>query len=162
MITIDAEEALGVLNDVLLRLMGKEELLMAIGAREVAASQERIMSTKLSPDGMRWVKWRPSTARQRLRKGNTGRGILWDEGDLLDSIHAEVSADGLMTGEMSVSEVLIGSDSPIALYQQDGTRGPGVGPSGWHVPPRHFLGWSPDAFGVYETMTARWLAGEPL
>jgi phage gpG-like protein len=162
MITIDAEQAFDELNGILLRLAAKQDLLDAIGEREAEAARQRIMSTKTDPEGDRWTRWRPSTARQRLKKGNAGRGILWDEGDLLDSIYFASSADGLASSDMSLSEVLIGTDSPIGMYQQFGTYGPGVGPSGYHVPPRPFLGWEPTAFGVYEMMAARFLAGEPL
>ncbi len=162
MITVDAAQAMDEINGILLRLAGKQDLLDAIGEREAEASRQRIMSTKLDPEGDKWVRWRPSTARQRLKKGNAGRGILWDEGDLLDSIYFASSADGIASSDMSLSEVVIGTDSPIGMYQQFGTYGPGVGPSGYHVPPRPFLGWEPDAFGVYEMMAARFLAGEPL
>ena len=162
MITIDAAQALDELNAILLRLAGKEDLLNAIGEREAERARDRIMATKTEPDGDLWTRWRPSTARQRLRKGNAGRGILWDEGDLLDSIYFATSADGLGSDEMSLSEVVIGTDSIIGAYQQFGTYGPGVGPSGYHVPPRPFLGWEPGAFGTYEMMAARFLAGELL
>ena len=162
MITVDAEQALAELNGILLRLLGKQDLLDEIGLREAEKARQRILDTKTSPDGDRWVPWRPATARARLRKGNSGRGILWDEGDLLASIYAVWHADGLSTDEMSVSEVAIGTDDIIGAYQQEGTYGRGVGPSGYHVPPREFLGWEPDALGVYEAMAARWLAGEAL
>lgn len=162
MIEIDAEEALDFLNEILLRLIGKEDLLVAIGEREVAAAQGRIMETKRSPRGHAWVRWAPSTAEARERKGNADRGLLWDEGDLLDSIHFLAGADILGTSETSGSLVEIGTDNLIGLFQQDGTRGPGVGPSGWHVPPRHFLGWKTGDFGLYEAMAVRWLRGDPL
>ena len=162
MITIDAAQAIDELNMILLRLAGKEDLLNAIGEREAEASRQRIMDTKTDPEGDRWTRWRPGTARARLRKGNVGRGILWDEGDLLDSIYFASSADGIASSDGSFSEVLIGTDDIIGAYQQFGTYGPGVGPSGYHVPPRAFLGWEPDAFGAYEMMAARFLAGEPL
>ncbi|HQT62543.1 hypothetical protein [Acidiphilium sp.] len=52
------------------------------------------------------------------------------------------------TGEMQASiersadaeRAYVGSDEDKALWQEMGTHGPGVGPSGYHVPPRSFLG----------------------
>ncbi len=85
---------------------------------------------------------------------DTGPFDKW--ADLADSTIADKTAQGyappdnplLRDGSMRDSiehttgahTALVGSDSDIAVYQELGTHGPGVGPSGYHVPPRSFLG----------------------
>ncbi len=149
MITIDMADALAEIDALALRLAIPDALFAKIGAHEVAAAKNRIESTKTAPDGTPWVSWAVGTLLHRNRKGNADQGMLWDEGDLLDSIMWQ--ADG--------GTLEIGTPDEIGLYQQEGTRGPGVGPSGWHVPPREFLGWTPGSEALYEAMTIQYLAG---
>ncbi len=77
-----------------------------------------------------WADLSDVTIADKAAKGYAVPAPLLREGDLRDSIE---HTTGLHTA-------LVGSDSDIAVYQELGTHGPGVGPSGYHVPPRSFLG----------------------
>jgi len=96
-----------------------------IGAHVVAEVKDRIQNTKLDPAGNEWAPWRPMTETLRTLAGNVEQGLLWDTGDLLDSIHEEV--DGSFT-------LAIGSDSEYADAVQNGIEGKQVA--------REFLGWT--------------------
>lgn len=76
-----------------------------------------------------WDELTKATQADRMRAGFSANEPLLRTGDLRDSI----------THTVEGNRVVIGSDDPIALYQELGTHGPGVGPSGYHVPPRPFL-----------------------
>ena len=150
MITIDLAEAMAEMDVLLKRTSQPFALLARIGGEEAAKAKRRIADTKTDPLGDGWLPWRPGTERIREKKGNADLGQLWDSGELKNSIYFNVSADG----------VDIGTDDIIGLYQQDGTYGVGVGPYGFHVNPRPFLGWEPDAADVYESMALQYFLGE--
>ena len=76
-----------------------------------------------------WDELTQATQADRVRAGFSANEPLLRSGTLRDSI----------THTVEGNRVVIGSDDPIALYQELGTHGPGVGPSGYHVPPRPFL-----------------------
>lgn len=76
-----------------------------------------------------WDELTKGTQADRMRAGFSANEPLLRTGDMRDSI----------THTVEGNRVVIGSDDPIALYQELGTHGPGVGPSGYHVPPRPFL-----------------------
>ena len=150
MITIELEQVMAEMDMLLKRTSQPFALLARIGGEEAAKAKQRIASTKTDPMGEGWLPWRPGTERIRDKKGNAGLGQLWDSGELKNSIYFNISGDG----------VSIGTDDIIGLYQQDGTRGVGVSETGYHVNPRPFLGWSPDAADVYEPMALRYFMGE--
>jgi len=78
-----------------------------------------------------WLPLAESTAEDKEKQGYAPPdNPLLRTGDMRDSIEYTVGG----------SEAAVGSNSDIALYQEMGTHGPGVGPSGFHVPPRSFLG----------------------
>lgn len=68
-----------------------------------------------------WSKLADSTIADRVSKGFTPDDPLLRTGDMRDSITETVHG----------TKAVIGSDSPIALYQEQGTV---------HIPPRPFLG----------------------
>lgn len=76
-----------------------------------------------------WDDLTKATQADRVRAGFSANEPLLRTGTLRDSI----------THTVEGNRAVIGSDDPIALYQELGTHGPGVGPSGYHVPPRPFL-----------------------
>lgn len=141
MIEIDAEQALMELQALLVRAATPGPMFNFIGGSELEAARTRIETMKDSPLGDPWAPWMASTARQRERKGNAELGLLYDTGELLDSI--EYFAD---------SETLeIGTDTDYAIYLQDGTR---------FMDERPFLGWNPEKFPEYEMAWAAYLMGE--
>ncbi len=131
MIELDAEQVFAQLGAMLARAANPAPFLTWVGETETEKARQRIDDTKTSPQGVPWDPWEPSTEKQRVRKGNAQLGLLYDEGDLFDSIHFVV--DG--------GTVAIGSDLDYALYLQDGTE---------KMDARPFLGWSDDAMPFYE------------
>ena len=77
-----------------------------------------------------WAQLKKSTQRERERHGYTPNDPLLRTGGLRDSIKKAIYG----------SFAVVGSDSMLAVYHEFGTHGPGVGPDGWHDPPRPFLG----------------------
>ncbi len=149
MITIDLAQVMAEMDLLISRTSRPFALLTRIGGEEAVKAKKRIEDTKTDPMGDGWLPWRPGTERIREKKGNADLGQLWDSGELKNSIYFDVAADG----------VAIGTDNIIGLYQQDGTYGVGVGPYGFHVNPRPFLGWEPDAADVYESMALQYFMG---
>jgi phage gpG-like protein len=140
MITIDATEAIAVLNGMAARMANMQPALAQIG--EFAASKVMLglMSEKDDPDGHQWAAWMPSTREQREKKGNVGLGLLWDRGDLLGSIKVQTSRN----------EVVIGTTMPFAPYLQDGTP---------KMAARPFMGWSLAEQSMSEEFIARYIGG---
>ena len=138
MIEMDAELVLAELNAIVARAASAGLVLELIGQSEVDNARGRIQQTKVNPWGGDWAPWADSTAYSRERKGTAGQGLLWDRGDLLDSIHFAI------TGE----SVEIGSDLDYARYLQEGTES---------MPARPFLGWAEHALPFYEQLWINYL-----
>lgn len=100
--------------------------LRKLATEEVKNAQHRIMVTKQSPDGDNWIEWAQSTRLGRERKGNAGKGLLWDSGNLLRSFKIDINT----------SDVVISNTAPYANYLQEGTN---------KMPARPFLGWSKES-----------------
>ena len=147
MISIDMEDALVTLNAILARARDLEPVLSVIGAIEAAKAHDRIQNTKEDPEGDAWIPWRPGTKRERMRQGTAGYGLLYITGGIARSQRFEASDQVLM----------IGSSNKLALFHQFGTRGPGVGPSGYHDVPRPFLGWEDEDLPNYARMIADYI-----
>lgn len=141
MLTIDSAAALAELGALQARLLTPLALLEAIGRHETEKAQQRIRETKLTPWGASWVPWKPDTMLDRIRKGNAEQGLLWDSGELLNSLHFEAYADS----------VTIGSELDYAPYLQNGTE---------HMDARPFLGWNEDEFSLVEGMALHYLFPE--
>lgn len=147
MISIDMEDALATLGAILGRARDLEPILSVIGAIEAAKAHDRIQNTKEDPEGDAWIPWRPSTRKQRMRDGTAGYGLLYITGGIARSQRFEAGDQVLM----------IGSSNKLALFHQFGTRGPGVGPSGYHDVPRPFLGWEDEDLPNYARMIADYI-----
>ena len=147
MISIDMEAALATLNAILARSRDLEPVLSVIGAIEAAKAEDRIQNSKEDPEGDAWIPWRPSTRKQRMRDGTAGYGLLYITGGIARSQRFEAEDQVLS----------IGSSNKLALFHQFGTRGPGVGPSGYHDVPRPFLGWEDEDLPNYARMIAEYI-----
>lgn len=112
-----------------------------VAIQEQARVISRIRSTKQSPEGQPWSPWRPSTQRQREKKGNSSRGLLYDEGLLLANI---ISNANLHEVEIGVS-----SEVPYAPWLQNGTP---------HMAARPFVGWGSDSLANLEASAAAFLS----
>lgn len=77
-----------------------------------------------------WDPLTPGTIQDKQRQGFGVPDPLLRTGQMRDSIVAKVDEDGFA----------VGSNDPIARYQELGTSGPNPAPDGYHVPPRPFLG----------------------
>ena len=138
MIDVDVDTALAELGAIVARIRDPGTLLVAIGERETELARQRIEEIKSNPFDVAWLPWAESTERQRARKGTLALGLLYDTGELLDSIHFETEAN----------TVAIGSDVEYAIYLQDGTS---------RMPERSFLGWTPESLELYEAWMVAFL-----
>jgi phage gpG-like protein len=119
--TIDLGQALAALNR--LAMLNMSPWLDSVGQKAQQDVQARIQQTKHDPESQPWSPWQPRTEKQRLKKGNAGQGLLWDEGTLLNTIKFSADSGG----------VTIGTEVGYAGYLQDGTQ---------RMAARPFLGWS--------------------
>ena len=140
MLTIDATEAIAVLNGMAMRMAHPQPVLAQIGEFTASKVMLGIMSEKDDPEGRAWAAWMPSTREQRTKKGNVGLGLLWDEGTLLGSIRVQTSAH----------EVVIGTTVKEGAYLQEGTS---------KMAARPFLGWSEAEALMAEQFIARYIEG---
>lgn len=140
MITANLNDVIAEMDAMVGRIHENAPFLEAVGQRETERVQERIRDSKIDPMGERWAPWAPATLWERQHKGNEALGLLFDEGDLLLSIHPEVRA--------LVDTVEIGSNLPYAKDLQDGT---------YRMPAREYLGWEPDSVPEYEAMFAKFI-----
>ena len=136
-ISISVDSALATLN----RLADHplSNWLASVAVTEKSKAVARIQDTKKDPEGNAWAPWRPSTEYYRFRKGNTGRGLLWDEGTLLASF---------VSGSTN-STAFVGTPVEYAEYLQDGT---------FKMVSREFLGWNKDTLALMELDAAIALA----
>ena len=127
MITHDIDLAVTELDAILRRTLDFVPFLDFAGEYALAAIQKRIQQTKVTPDGDEWAPWRPLTADLRHYKGNESQGLLFDTGDLLNSMR--IAVDGSFSVE-------IGTDIPYAVTLQEGI--------GSIQEAREFIGWEED------------------
>lgn len=138
MMTIDISSAIAGLNLILARTE-TNNFLSLVGSFEKNVIQTRIRETKIDPDEHAWAPWQPFTRHQREAKGNVPQGLLWDTGNLLNSIRFEES----------FGQVEIGTDVPYAHELQHGRDGSaGQRP----MVPREFIGWQQSDFPALEAM----------
>lgn len=117
-----------------------------VGATEKQRVRERIMHTKIDPDGAPWLPWAPFTAEHRDALGNSAQGIMWDSGTLLNSI--EFSVDGTFG-------VDVGTDVWYAPKHQDGS------PSD-RIPARPIFGWEENVIPQMAQMFVNFVEGAQL
>jgi phage virion morphogenesis protein len=109
--------------------MPMHDILDAVGTRMVYQAKTRIRDTHAAPDGDMWPEWSARYAKSRKPQHD----LLWNEGNLHDSLQQVVSGN----------TVLVGSNLDYAEVHQFG--GP-VEPNEWGisaVPPRPYLGVEP-------------------
>ncbi len=140
MITVDAAQAIAVLNAMAARMANTQPVLAQIGEFTASKVMLEIMSEKDDPDGHPWAAWMPATRAQREKKGNVGLGLLWDKGTLLGSIRVQASA----------KEVEIGSTDKVAKFLQEGTT---------KMQARPIFGWSAAEQSMTEQFVARYIEG---
>lgn len=116
-----------------LEIMRTSEL-RKIGEEEVRITQERIRSSKTGPDGKAWAPWSIATLKQRQRRGDANKGLLYRTGALLQSIKFKVE-DGKLT---------VYSDAQYGKYLQFGTP---------KMPARPFIGWGDRINSIVERLT---------
>jgi phage gpG-like protein len=146
MMTIDLTAAIAGLNR--LAAANMSPWLASVGASVAKEVQQRIRNSKQSPGGDVWSPWQPRTRSHREHKNNSGQGLLWDEGTLLNSIRFEagLAAQGDLFG--SSHELVIGTDTAYAGYLQDGTP---------RMAARPFIGWSDAEVTELEFSAVRFL-----
>lgn len=105
------------------RLRNKKAIHKTLAEKEYKRTRERITRTKVNPDGKPWAMWAASTSKSRARKGNTARGLLYDSGNLLNSINWTANQN----------EFAIGTNEEYAEYIQEGTP---------NMPSHEFLGFN--------------------
>ena len=115
--------------DQMVRKLNDKAMMQEIGDIVVEDIRHSITTTKKSPDEKPWAPWAPSTAKARERKGNAALGLLFDTGNLLRSITAEVKNHGSKGGV----QVYIGTNVKYAEWLNNGTE---------KMPARPFLGVS--------------------
>lgn len=103
-------------------------LLDIIGKLLKASTEKRITTTKLDPQGRAWKPWSFATFLARSKKGNAGRGLLYDSGNLARNISYTVQGQQVLVG------VNAGA-APYARFLQSGTP---------NMPARPFVGISAD------------------
>lgn len=111
------------INKKIAQLQNKRSVLKKIADQEVKETRQRIRTTKVSPDGIPWAPWRPSTLRHRIRRGTTGGGLLYETGKLWRSI----------TGVVYKTRISVRARKIYATYLQHGTN---------RMVARPFLGFS--------------------
>lgn len=111
-----------------------EHRVLTEAAKAIQKGAKEQIGHYLTEDDGKFGSWLPlaeSTVEDKEKQGYAPPdNPLLREGDMRESIEYTVSG----------AEAQIGSNSDIALWQELGTRGPGVSASGYHVPPRSFLG----------------------
>ena len=113
-------------------------LLENLGAEVESQTRRRISEEKASPEGAPWKPW---TARYAATR-HSGHSLLESQGDLLDSIQFLVEGDRVEIG----TNLIYG-----AIHQFGG------GEVGINIPPRPYLGVSPENTDDLEAILDDWV-----
>lgn len=143
-LTLENAAAIAALNGILAKLADPIPYFVYVGAQEKHVIQERITHTKLDPENRPWAPWAEFTDIKRHLKGNTGQGIMWDTGELLNSIRYDI--DGTFGLD-------IGTDVWYAQQHQEGRD---------RLPIREILGWEVDLLPHYAQAFVNYLEGAKL
>lgn len=125
-------------------LQNPRPLLEIVGQILKQRTKQRITTTKIDPTGRQWKPWSYSTFIARARKGNVSRGVLYDSGNLLNSITYQVSGKQVVVGVNS-------GMAPYAVFLQNGTP---------NMPARPFIGISKDDNDAVRTAVKNYLAAK--
>lgn len=132
-LTVDFAAAVEGLSQIAARTANMTPFMTILGEYESDQAKVRIATLKTTPEFSPWAPWSLRTLYERMAKGNEELGLLYDTGALLESIHSVPRIDGF--------EVGTGLDYGREL--QEGRPG---------MPPRPFLGWSPEEADMAEKL----------
>jgi phage gpG-like protein len=139
-ITTNALEVIAIVNGLAARVRDPKPVLERVAEHQASKVLTSIMSDKDDPDAHPWAEWRPFTRQEREKKGNTQLGLLWDTGNLLQSIKVNVGRGGFQ----------IGTNVPYADELQYGRQ---------DMAPRPFLGWSAQDIAIAERSVMAYIEG---
>lgn len=125
------------------KLQNPQQFLDQVGQLLQNSTQQRITTTKTSPNGTPFAPWSIGTALARMKKGNSARGILYDTGNLLNAVKYQVIGKRV--------EVGVDQSAPYGSYLQNGTR---------HMPARPFVGISEQDKEMIRTLLQTYLKME--
>lgn len=108
------------------KVRNQQTALKKVGEEEIRAAQERIKTSKMTPDGQPWTPWAQSTALARMQAGDASRGLLYKSGNLLNSFQLDINTN----------QVIVKNVAPYAAYLQEGTD---------NMPARPYFGWSKES-----------------
>lgn len=134
----------GGLTALLNRLKNPQAALDDIGKALVASTQRRLKDTKESPAGAPWAPWKLSTLLGRIKKGTASRGLLYDSGNLYNSIQYQVQGKGVTVGVNT-------NQAPYGQFLQAGTP---------NMPARPFIGVSKTDQDVIGSILRRHVASQ--
>ena len=123
-IKIDKGDIKDALGNLAKKAKESRDLMKEIGDIIVEDIKHRIVKLKKDPDDKPWSPWSKATKKARQKKGNAALGLLFDSGELNDSITSKVT---------SKNNVQVGTNSPYAGFLNDGTN---------KMPARPFIGIS--------------------
>jgi len=130
-VTFDSAATIAHVRAVIARMHDLVPLYDVVGAYAANKIRDRIQNTKKSPEGDPWAPWKPFTEVSRQYSGNMGQGLLWDTGDLLNSIRFDVD------GNFGVE---IGTDVHYAVDLHEGIAG--------KQEARPLVGWAREDYAV--------------
>ncbi len=106
------------------KLQNPQPALDEIGKYLVASTQRRLKETKESPNGVPFAPWTLGTLLGRIKKGTANRGILFDSGNLYNSIMYQAQGPRAANGRFQSSFVTVGvnqAQAPYGIFLQNGT-----------------------------------------
>lgn len=98
------------------------KLFPIIAQQEIREIQQRIRTTKLSPEGKQWEPWSYSTIKA-MGRNKQRRSLLYHTGNLLNSFSYRINNNQLR----------ITNSTPYGRFLQNGTN---------KMPARPFMGWN--------------------
>lgn len=111
---VDAKEVQQSIGDIRKKLANPRSMMQEIGDIIVEDIKNRITTTKKDVNTDKsWSPWKPSTKKARTKKGNAALGLLYDSGELLNSITSQVVG--------SHNTLQVGTNVPYASYLHEGT-----------------------------------------
>lgn len=123
--------------------LDRSSLMEAIAFEGENQTRRRIAQEKTAPDGTPWPAWSADYAASR----HGGQSLLVGDGDLLDSVTSDATADSAEWGSNLVY---------FAIHNYGGTADMAPGPAA--IPQRQSLGLSPDNEADIETIIDDWHA----
>ena len=123
-IKIDKGDIKDALGKYAKKLSDNRDLLEELGEIIEEDIRHRIVKLKKDPDDKPWKPWAKATKKARQKRGTAALGLLFESGELADSITHKV------TGK---NKLQVGTSNPYAGYLNEGTN---------NMPARPFIGIS--------------------